>query len=186
MESSFYYFYSATPQVLGGILALFGVFVIFKLQTIKNQLFGIGQAIIDEVLRRERLSRPVILSNKMGTHTITNSMKKAINREDIKELKTAINLIESQDFGTSWRKYMDVYEFYHSLIRNTLIISAFTALVIVICLVILPFGEIIISNLKILWILFTLIISCIIICFAGLIYILYKSLFDTFYTLTPN
>ena len=43
MSDSFYYFFSATPQVLGGILALFGVFVIFKIQTIKAELIASGQ-----------------------------------------------------------------------------------------------------------------------------------------------
>jgi|GEM_PF-4429554 len=186
MENSFFYFYSATPQVLGGILALFGVFVIFKLQTIKNQLIGIGQAIIDEVNRRNKLSNPIRLSDKLDTSIILNSLKKAINRDDINELKTAIGLIESQDFGTSWRKYMDVYDFYKSLIRNTLALSIFTASVIVLCLIIIPFAENILCNTTILYTLFILVIICIITCFAGLIIILKKSLYDKFYTLTPN
>lgn len=186
MESSFYYFFSATPQVLAGVLALFGVFVIFKIQTIKNQLIGIGQAIIDEVQRLNKLSRPLTLSEKLDTNLIINAMKKAINRNDIKELMGAIDLIESQHFGTSWRKYHDVYDFLNSLINNTLALSTFTAIIIVICLLIIPFGRIILCNPTILYILFTFIIVCISICFIGLISVLKRSLKDSFYTLSPN
>ena len=42
MKDSFYYFFSATPQVLGAILALFGVFVIFKIDNLYKRLKSIG------------------------------------------------------------------------------------------------------------------------------------------------
>jgi len=38
MSNSFYYFFSTTPQVLAAILALFGVFVIFKIQTLEIKI----------------------------------------------------------------------------------------------------------------------------------------------------
>jgi hypothetical protein len=42
MENAYYYFFSATPQVLAGIIALFGVFVLFKLQALSNELSPIA------------------------------------------------------------------------------------------------------------------------------------------------
>ncbi len=50
MNNSFYYFYSATPQVLSGVLALFGVFVIFKIQTIKSEILSIGLNIYENLI----------------------------------------------------------------------------------------------------------------------------------------
>ena len=55
MSNSFYYFFSATPQVLAGILALFGVFIIFKIQTLKSELIGIGQYILEKGNRLIRI-----------------------------------------------------------------------------------------------------------------------------------
>jgi hypothetical protein len=43
-SNSFYYFFSATAQVSGGILALYAVFVVFKIKTRKDELLGLGQA----------------------------------------------------------------------------------------------------------------------------------------------
>jgi hypothetical protein len=48
MENSFYYFFSAVPQVLGGVLALFGVFVVFKVQSLKSQLLGIAKTFVQK------------------------------------------------------------------------------------------------------------------------------------------
>ena len=45
MENSFYYFFSAVPQVLGGVLALFGVFVLYKIQTLKDEQVSIASDI---------------------------------------------------------------------------------------------------------------------------------------------
>ena len=47
-NNSFYYFFSTVPQVLGAVLALFGVFVIFKIQTIQQDLLGLAKSIMDE------------------------------------------------------------------------------------------------------------------------------------------
>ncbi|MEI6048534.1 MAG: hypothetical protein WCS03_06515 [Bacteroidota bacterium] len=46
MENSFYYFFSSTPQVLGGIWALFGVFVLFKIQSLTTDLISISKELL--------------------------------------------------------------------------------------------------------------------------------------------
>lgn len=43
MTNSFYYFFSAAAQVLAAILALFGVFVIFKIQSLTSELLEEGR-----------------------------------------------------------------------------------------------------------------------------------------------
>jgi len=49
MENSFYYFFSATPQVLATILALFGFFLIFKIQALKDELIVKASDILEYV-----------------------------------------------------------------------------------------------------------------------------------------
>ncbi len=51
MSNSFYYFFSAVPQVMGGILALFGVFIVFKIQAIESNIIGIGQSLLERFRR---------------------------------------------------------------------------------------------------------------------------------------
>lgn len=186
MTNSFYYFFSATPQVLAAILALFGVFVIFKIQIIKAQLFGIGQSIIDEVETRRVNMKPSILNEKMKNISIITRIKKTIHRHDINELKDVISLIENQDFELYWREYNYVYYFHQSLIRSTINWSIFTAIIIIICLATIPFSDLILNHIYILYALFNVVIVCIIICFYRLILILKKSLNDTGFTSLPK
>ena len=132
-SSSFYYFFSATPQVLAGILALFGVFVIFKIQTIRKQLTGIGQSIIDEVTRL-KITHTVILNEKLNTNDILDYLNKAIHRDDIVGLKREIDLIDDQYFIIYWQRFNELYDFLQNLIRRTIIMTILTAFIILVCL----------------------------------------------------
>ena len=133
MSNSFYYFFSATPQVLAGILALFGVFVIFKIQTIRKQLTGIGQSIIDEVTRL-KITHTVILNEKLNTNDILDYLNKAIHRDDIVGLKREIDLIDDQYFIIYWQRFNELYDFLQNLIRRTIIMTILTAFIILVCL----------------------------------------------------
>lgn len=185
MESSFYYFFSATPQVLGGILALFGVFVVFKIQTIKKQLIGIGQSIIDEIdklgiLYEEELVYKVPIKSTIG------HIKKAMHREDIVGLKRIFDLIDNQYFIVYKQTFNEVYEFHHNLICRTIIISVFTAFITFLCLASIPFSVYILDHPFLLYYLFIIIVDGIFISLYGLIYILIRSLKEPNYTMFPN
>jgi hypothetical protein len=174
MSNSFFYFFSATPQVLGAVLTLFGVFVIFRIQIIKSQLIGLGQSIIDEVPPGQRIA--ISLNEKMKTSTIIDSLQKAIKRYNVKELKKNVNLIEHPLYDVYRRNYNDLFDFLESLISSTIKWSILTACIIVLCLSMLTTGTFIINHNWLLYISFGLVILCIIGCFYGLITILIKSL----------
>lgn len=180
MSNSFYYFFSTTPQVLAGILALFGVFIIFKIQTLKSELIGIGQYILEKGNRLIRIPSIGVKFSKTENNTsILDRIEKDISRNDIKGLKSTIELIDYQDFELSIRKYNNVSDFLQSLIKSTIKWSIYTAIVIILCLAAIPFGDLILKNVYILYSLFTIMIVCITLSFYGLISILRKALIDS-------
>ena len=83
MESSFYYFFSSTPQVLGGVLALFGVFVIFKIQALKDELLVQASDIRDFAHS---------FSDKNDTHE-TRIHRNNVNRIIAKKIQKRMSLI---------------------------------------------------------------------------------------------
>lgn len=54
MENSFFYFFSATPQALAAILALFGFFLVFKLQSLKEEMLTKAADLKEYLSRCER------------------------------------------------------------------------------------------------------------------------------------
>jgi hypothetical protein len=176
MENSFYYFFSATPQVLGGILALFGVFVIYRIQAITSELKGICQYIIDEsdhIIRRA-LNIKITNTSSDGAHII--KINKAIGRSDKRELKSLLESIVYKEFDTHKIKFNNEYDSLIFLTKNTIIWSIITGLVIIISLTILSQGVYFLSHPHLLTMTFWIVILLIFVCFAGLIYILIESL----------
>ena len=175
MINSFYYFFSATPQVLAAILALFGVFVIFKIQNLKSQMIAIGSSILDQKISITK-SDDLKLTIKVANILILDRIEKAIQRNDIEGLKSTIDLIEDKDFMIYRKTFNNLHLFLKVLIHNTIASSIFTSITIIICLTLIPFGDLIIVNIYVLYSLFFLVIISIIICFYLLISIITKSL----------
>lgn len=185
--NSFYYFFSAVPQVLGGILALFGVFVIFKIQTLKSQLLSIGQSIYD---KGDNLIRTtgVIFSKEIGNTSFLFVLERGLKKNNINDLKYVIdmidddldegNIIQALHFKLYHENYCEVFDTLQSLINSTIKWSVFTACIIVFCLAVIPFGNLILKHTTIQYILFNVLIVCIILCFYGLISILKKALIE--------
>lgn len=185
MSNSFYYFFSAAPQVLGGILALFGVFVIFKIQGLKNQLIGISRPllnIIDQIHAQE-----VSLENRM-TNVVTSTsinLKASILREDTYEIKAILDGVSityslfKDEFESLRLRFNTIYNSFQILVRGTIKWSIFTATLIIFCLSTIPFGEFILNHLKVLYVIFGLVILGIGLSFYGLISILKKALIDS-------
>jgi hypothetical protein len=178
MTNSFYYFFSSTPQVLGGVLALFGVFVIFKIQSSRSLLLGIAQTIIDDSSNFYRMD-PVnfrLISDRLTITTVIQELQKAIQKGDMKEIINTVKFIDNVNFTSLKERYITTYHSLKSLIRSTIIWSIFTATVIVICLSIIPFEGYILNHTCILYTLFYLVILFVIGCFIGLISILISAL----------
>jgi len=176
MGNSFYYFFSATPQVLGGILALFGVFVIFKIQNLKSQMIGIGQSIVNEIPLDVRYL--ISLSDKEHTNTIIKDLEKSIQGHDIKNVRININRISNPYYGEYLNNFNGLYKFLHFLIKRTITWSIFTAGLIVLCLAVIPLGNYILNHSWFLYFSFGLVIVCLVYCFYGLISILRRSLLE--------
>jgi len=192
MTNSFYYFFSATPQVLAAILALFGVFVIFKVQTIKSELLAFGQVINN---RFANLVEPgEILKDDAPTKNfrkaIRDSIYKCIHSKDMDELKEIIDgindenkykvvcddIIDDNDYNINQKKFIKEYTNLRKIINRTIYLSLLTAFVIIICLATIPLDNYIHCNIFLLNYLFGFVLVSVFCIFSGLIYILIKSL----------
>jgi hypothetical protein len=182
MENSFYYFFSATPQVLGGIMALFGVFVIFKIELIKTELIGVGHAIYDDNYKFAESKLPIdLLVDNEDNKVILDRIRKVITRKDIQSLTSIFELIDKygncyyETYSSAYFLYLNAYK---TLLKQTVRWSIFTTILIIICLSMIPIGHLICNHIFILYLLFILVLIGIIINFYGLITILKKSLND--------
>jgi hypothetical protein len=187
MSNSFYYFFSAVPQVLGGILALFGVFVIFKIQGLKKQLIGIGRSLINVV--EDIYQEDVRLHNDHRMTSLTGItatvIRESVLREDTYEINALLKKITivvsefKEEFEIYKRLYLSVYEGIQSLVKRTIFWSVFTAAIIIFCLASIPFACLILKFPYLLYIIFFAVIVSIGLSFCGLISILKRALNDS-------
>jgi hypothetical protein len=177
MDNSFYYFFSSTPQVLGGILALFGVFIIFKLQSLKTELLAISKSIYDKGWYLNQTFNNLKINKEGSNNSLLTRIKELYESNNIDQLKEKLSIMEANDnYDSARTKYFLIYDNYRSLIKLTIIWSIFTSITIIICLGSIPFGCYILQHNTLKHISFYTIILFIIICFIGFIYILIKAL----------
>jgi len=173
MENSFYYFFSSTPQVLGGILALFGVFAIFKIQSLTTDLISIGKELLHWL---QSYSLPSESNESMEERVkIMPDISKSILTRDITYLKKSLKKIKIFKDTTSLEirsRFDNIYLIYKKLVDRTIHSSIFTGIIIISCLLIIPFGKWLICYPVILCIIFGVTILCVGISFCMLISIL--------------
>ena len=165
MSNSFYYFFSAIPQVLGGILALFGVFVIFKLQLFENQLLGMSRNMLDNCTLYP------LHTDHVSSELIKSHLEDALNKKDVNELKQEVESIVGDHQGDR-DAFIKHYNVMKSVKRNTIRWSIFTAIIIILSLALIPIGECVYRNHLLFGIIVTVMLTCICIVFYGLIKIL--------------
>ena len=179
LSNSFFYFFSAVPQVLAGVLALFGVFVIFKIQSLTTELITVATTFLTSLRNYANIlheDEAIDASQKLLIE-----LNRGIQSKNIKELKNAIDAYANKitNFNEAYeqdtKKFLVLYFTVRGLIRNTIQSSIFTAITILVCLASIPFGKWFISHPDILLILFTAIIISIAVIFYKLISILKKS-----------
>ena len=143
MENSFYYFFSSVPQVLGAVLALFGVFVVFKIELLTKLLISIANDVAE------------ILESFQRTENDFNGIYKAIDENNIKDLYTIIAALGDGYFCSELNpttpfktmgtynnnkvRFATLYFIYKNIIGKTINTSIFTAVIIIVCLILLPF-----------------------------------------------
>jgi hypothetical protein len=178
-SNSFYYFFSATPQVLAAILALFGVFVIFKLQSLSVELIAQASRISEfiQTYSTANDTDKILEGRKLATSLIME----LIHTKNLKQIKYSIEMnndpLITKNLIYQFMKddYDRLYADHQSLRNETIYSTIFTAIIIIICLGIIPFGKWLILNPVILFIIFGVVIICIGISFYKLISILIKS-----------
>ncbi len=186
MTDSFYYFFSTVPQVLAAILVLFGVLVVFKIHGLNSDLLGIATDIIDAAEKLEVSPPHLDQSIFDGTIGVTTEMITELNsyykRKNTKGLKSVVDKMLSIQYAFNdstdllIKSYADAYNFLQTLIKRTINFSVLSAIILILCIGILPLGEVILKHAAILDFLFVLIIAGIIICLYFLIKILTTSL----------
>ena len=178
MENSFFYFFSATPQVLAAILALFGVFVIYKIQALKDELIIIASE-VPKLL--ESFSFSLLDINEIKRKTAIEAFSDAIQNKNIFFIKDVINSLPRYLDDDSIHKsianviiarYNNVFFLHQILFKSTIILSSFTAFVIIACLSIIPFGCYLLTHQGLLNWIFGIIIISVVLCFVGLLIIL--------------
>ena len=180
MENSFYYFFSATPQVLGGILALFGVFVIFKIQIYAEVLSKKASSLYTEA-RSVYFPGDSIELQKLGV-TIKKNIKEGIENKDLSLIKKALDLDkknttnQSKSFLSFTEEFNTLYSAKEELYKDTIRFSLTTAIIIIFCLALIPFGKWIICYHNTLMLIFFLVIGLIGYSLYNLISILKKVL----------
>jgi hypothetical protein len=174
MANSFYYFFSATPQVLGGILALFAVFVIFKIQILRSHLIGFGVSLLNysAILSQEQIS------DKCDDFSFRNILKASTSINDVEGLKEHLNTITNPEYVAFKNEFNKVYDSLLRLIKSTIRWSIVTASTIILCLITIPFSCFILNYCWLLYDFYFIVIALSILCFYNLIRILRKSLFD--------
>jgi len=180
MKNSFYYFFSATPQVLGGILALFGVFVIFKIQIIAEVLSKKASNLYTEA-RSLYFPEDSNEIQKLGV-TIKKKIKEGIENKDLSLIKKALDLDkknttnQSKSFLSFAEEFNSLYSAKEALYNDTIRFSFLTAVIIIFCLALIPFGDWIICYHNTLMLIFFLVIGLIGYSFFNLISILKRVL----------
>ncbi len=155
LSNSFYYFFSAVPQVLSGVLALFGVFVIFKIQSIKSELIGIAQ-IVEKINNyfKLKISEKTQDDEKNVKEVSHRVLMEQIEKSDLSAISKILNAMTEPIYFNYRDSYNKSYRILKLLSTATLGASVYTAIVIFIALLILPFGHFFLLHATLLYILF--------------------------------
>lgn len=185
LSNSFYYFYSTVPQVLGAVLALFGVFLIYKIQALKEELVAKATDIL--VYLNESKEH-----DTLGDDEYTKFIRLTGNSLSIwlpyKNVGTFYNIIckfghsnigkVDNMYATYSHQYGRMYKLHRGLIQATRYFSVISIITIIGCLSIIPYAKYFLSKPDILEGIFFITILCVALCFVGLLLILYFTLSD--------
>lgn len=177
MNDSFNYFFSATPQVLGGIMALFGVFVLFKIQSFTSELLSIGQELEKDLTHYSRRGEPlesmderVHMCRRVSIGILTKNVKY------IHDALMANKYYQTTGFLEIRSRFDNNYTLYRSLIDKTVNSAILTGIVIVFCLSMIPLGKWICNKPLLLYTVFIITLLAVILVFYKFILIIKDAL----------
>jgi len=139
MENSIYYTFSTMAQTLAGAIALLGVFILYRVQQIINELKGIAEAAVMDL--ETGPANNLIIVNKKNPQLISR-IKKGIARNDLSGLKEnldeLVGIIDNDSYKEKVQKdFASKYRFKNKIIKQTKIAIYFTISSIVISIMIL-------------------------------------------------
>jgi len=178
LSNSFFYFFSATPQVLAAIMALFGVFIIYKMQALKDELIVIASEVLKLL---ESFSFPLLDVEEEKRRTAIAAFSDAIQHKYLFFVNSVINGIPNFLDEDAIRKstakviisrFNNGFSLHQFLFKSTIFLSSFTAFLIIACLSTIPLGCFLLTHLVLLNWIYGIIIISLVLCFVGLIIIL--------------
>lgn len=182
MENSFYYFFSATPQVLGGLIALTGVFVIFKLEANKRELLTVVMPLI-ELYKRYSDAR----DDSLSTSQRNSVLHKIINLVDCQSVKDLYKILdensdaytkETETYKLVMANVSRLYKKRDNIINSTIRLAITVTILIVFCLSIIPVGPCLLNQQIPINVIYGIAIIGTILCFYEFIRILMHSIRD--------
>lgn len=105
--STTYYTFSTIPQVLASMIALLGVFAIFKIQFIHNRLNGLSQNFYDRLTQEERSKSSFITPNEIEKF---RRIKISLNDSKIfKQMEHIMDLLKRLNYEGTWRFFEPIF-----------------------------------------------------------------------------
>ena len=149
--NSYFYFYSTIAQVLAGIIALFGVFILFRIKQINELLCGQGKALLIEYYdenKKLKDGRDVIYQKLENVcypspAYIFERIRKALARKDVKDINYHfLHLAKAEKTDSFIRDYTN----YKKLLKEKSILFFFTIGAIILSILIIIFSTIYIRS----------------------------------------
>ncbi len=149
--NSYFYFYSTIAQVLAGIIALFGVFILFRIKQINELLCGQGKALLIEYYdenKKLKDGRDVIYQKLENVcypspTYIFERIRKALARKDVKDINYHfLHLAKAEKTDSFIRDYTN----YKKLLKEKSILFFFTIGAIILSILIIIFSTIYIRS----------------------------------------
>ena len=170
MSNSFYYFFSATPQVLAAIMVMFGVLIMYKITSFRDRLIGNAQTITEDLKRNPNQ----VVSKNQKTPSIIASLERSIVMKEIVLLSYYISEMDNiTDAGlmTLVQIYVAKRRALLRLIKWTYLMTFLSSATIIICLCIIPLGEEILCNITLLFITYIVMGILVLLSFGFYVYI---------------
>jgi len=140
MEQIIFYTYSTVAQVLAAIVALLGVFTIFQIQNINNKLTGLSQNYFDSLIdTRKKNTIPIshFLLDDFKNSQISRNYKKTM--KIMEEMKSKYgNTIKT--LHSAYHSTLNLHKSKSQQIEKTVCITIISVLLILFCVIMLPFA----------------------------------------------
>ena len=143
METLLSYFYSTIPQVLATAIGLVGVFVLYKLNLIKQTLVGLAESMVFEIQNNSNYSDMERADNKDNIRRLEIGAKQGNPYKMKRILYDIYNYFRNKGHTNMYEQIIEPFENQiktrDELLKSSKIILAYTGCLIFICVLIIPY-----------------------------------------------